>query len=334
MRRGGVGPAVCADQSGRRVAEQALAAERFGALARRSARGTGFGPRAVGTGRGVARSVVVGHRAARRSGAADHDRRPLRRSRRRAADGVGRYRAAAHRRRGRDADRRALRPDAARAQRSVVGRTTSCRAPTRCDCHYERRAAARDVHRGHSRRRGRRGRARGAIAPGTERPVDGLRRGAAWREAVALGFGRDRSCWRADAATSLARGAAVAALGEAMRIWAAGHLEKAERSRARDRTAGCRHPLYVGSSVIALGVAIAAASARRRGAGALHGRDDHGGDPTEEAFLRAGSARLRRLPRVAASRWRAASAGDARCATREHRAVAGAGALASALLAC
>jgi protein-S-isoprenylcysteine O-methyltransferase Ste14 len=56
-------------------------------------------------------------------------------------------------------------------------------------------------------------------------------------------------------------GLAIAILGEAIRLWASGHLEK---SREVTRTGPYRwtaHPLYVGSSVMALGVVVAAHSA-------------------------------------------------------------------------
>lgn len=60
---------------------------------------------------------------------------------------------------------------------------------------------------------------------------------------------------------SVAWGAAVAALGEALRIWAAGHLEKGREVTSSGPYALTRHPLYLGSSLIALGLAVASASA-------------------------------------------------------------------------
>ena len=59
---------------------------------------------------------------------------------------------------------------------------------------------------------------------------------------------------------TLAVGAAVALLGEAIRIWAAGHLEKGREVTASGPYAFTRHPLYLGSSLIALGLVIAAAN--------------------------------------------------------------------------
>lgn len=56
-------------------------------------------------------------------------------------------------------------------------------------------------------------------------------------------------------------GLIVASLGEAFRIWAAGHLEKSREVTRSGPYRVTRHPLYVGSSLIALGVVIAANSA-------------------------------------------------------------------------
>ena len=59
---------------------------------------------------------------------------------------------------------------------------------------------------------------------------------------------------------SLLWGAAVAIAGELVRIWAAGHLEKG-REVTRSGTYGfTRHPLYFGSTLIGIGLAIASAS--------------------------------------------------------------------------
>ena len=62
-------------------------------------------------------------------------------------------------------------------------------------------------------------------------------------------------CW-----TSLAWGLPIAALGEALRIWAAGHLEKSREVTRSGPYRWLRHPLYVGSSLMAAGLAIAAGS--------------------------------------------------------------------------
>jgi protein-S-isoprenylcysteine O-methyltransferase Ste14 len=61
-------------------------------------------------------------------------------------------------------------------------------------------------------------------------------------------------------ARSLAFGAVVAAIGEAVRGWAAGHLEKGREVTRSGPYGLTRHPLYLGSSLIGIGLAIASAS--------------------------------------------------------------------------
>lgn len=56
---------------------------------------------------------------------------------------------------------------------------------------------------------------------------------------------------------SLAIGAAIACVGEAIRIWAAGHLEKSREVTKSGPYRFTRHPLYVGSSIMGLGLAVA-----------------------------------------------------------------------------
>ena len=60
---------------------------------------------------------------------------------------------------------------------------------------------------------------------------------------------------------TLGVGGFVAVMGEAVRIWAAGHLEKGREVTTSGPYAFSRHPLYVGSSLIGVGLAIASASA-------------------------------------------------------------------------
>jgi protein-S-isoprenylcysteine O-methyltransferase Ste14 len=68
--------------------------------------------------------------------------------------------------------------------------------------------------------------------------------------------------WLADPTrVSFQVGGAVAILGEALRVWAAGHLEKGREVTSSGPYAFTRHPLYLGSTVIGVGLAIAAASA-------------------------------------------------------------------------
>jgi len=59
---------------------------------------------------------------------------------------------------------------------------------------------------------------------------------------------------------SLLWGMLLAAAGEAVRLWAAGHLEKGREVTRSGPYRFSRHPLYVGSTVIACGITVAAAS--------------------------------------------------------------------------
>jgi hypothetical protein len=59
---------------------------------------------------------------------------------------------------------------------------------------------------------------------------------------------------------SLLLGLPPALLGEALRVWASGHIEKTRRLATGGPYAHSRNPLYVGSVLIALGVAVACAS--------------------------------------------------------------------------
>ena len=52
-------------------------------------------------------------------------------------------------------------------------------------------------------------------------------------------------------------GLLIAFFGEAVRIWAAGHLEKGREVTRSGPYRWMRHPLYVGSSILALGIVIA-----------------------------------------------------------------------------
>lgn len=55
---------------------------------------------------------------------------------------------------------------------------------------------------------------------------------------------------------SLVAGAAIGLAGEAIRIWAAGHLEKSREVTTSGPYRFTRHPLYLGSSIMALGIAV------------------------------------------------------------------------------
>jgi protein-S-isoprenylcysteine O-methyltransferase Ste14 len=63
--------------------------------------------------------------------------------------------------------------------------------------------------------------------------------------------------WLATPTTqSLALGAIVAMLGESIRLWAAGHLEKSKEVTQSGPYRYTRHPLYLGSSLIGIGMAV------------------------------------------------------------------------------
>ena len=61
-------------------------------------------------------------------------------------------------------------------------------------------------------------------------------------------------------ARALTIGAGIAAFGEAIRIWAAGHLEKGREVTSSGPYRFTRHPLYMGSTIIGVGLAVASAS--------------------------------------------------------------------------
>jgi hypothetical protein len=85
----------------------------------------------------------------------------------------------------------------------------------------------------------------------------------------------------------MAWGAAIAAAGESLRIWAAGHLNKSREVTASGPYRWLAHPLYVGSSIMGAGLAIACNSAIVAGIIALYlGVTLTAAIKSEEAFLR------------------------------------------------
>jgi protein-S-isoprenylcysteine O-methyltransferase Ste14 len=87
------------------------------------------------------------------------------------------------------------------------------------------------------------------------------------------------STWRA--------GLMVAAIGEAVRVWAAGHLEKSREVTRSGPYRWTRHPLYAGSTLIALGVVIASNSVTVALLAVVYMTATLGAAVrTEEAFLR------------------------------------------------
>jgi protein-S-isoprenylcysteine O-methyltransferase Ste14 len=82
------------------------------------------------------------------------------------------------------------------------------------------------------------------------------------RARVPLGFASGLAVlWFAQPTPMLLEiGLPIALLGEALRIWAAGHLEKSREVTQSGPYRIFRHPLYVGSSVMGVGLAVAAGS--------------------------------------------------------------------------
>ena len=88
-------------------------------------------------------------------------------------------------------------------------------------------------------------------------------------------------------APTLIAGAVIGVLGESIRLWAAGHLEKSREVTRSGPYRYTRHPLYVGSTVMAIGVAIGAGSWVVAALVALYmGSTIGAAVRTEEAFLR------------------------------------------------
>lgn len=82
------------------------------------------------------------------------------------------------------------------------------------------------------------------------------------RRRVALGFlcGVAALVLARPTRDSLIAGAAVVAAGEAIRVWAAGHLEKSREVTTSGPYRFTRHPLYLGSAIITLGFVMASRS--------------------------------------------------------------------------
>lgn len=56
-------------------------------------------------------------------------------------------------------------------------------------------------------------------------------------------------------------GGVIAVFGESIRVWAAGHLEKSKEVTSSGPYRYTRHPLYLGSSLIGIGIAVVANNA-------------------------------------------------------------------------
>jgi protein-S-isoprenylcysteine O-methyltransferase Ste14 len=126
---------------------------------------------------------------------------------------------------------------------------------------------------------------------------------------------------------SVGIGMAVAAAGEAVRVWAAGHLEKGREVTSSGPYRFTGHPLYLGSTLIGIGFAVAADSAVVAVIAVLYL------GLTLGAAIRSEEAALRAKFGAEYAEYRAGHADASRAArrfslaralrNREHRAVAG-----------
>jgi protein-S-isoprenylcysteine O-methyltransferase Ste14 len=87
--------------------------------------------------------------------------------------------------------------------------------------------------------------------------ADPARRLARWRVRLGYILGVAAFWLASPTPRSLLSGAIVGAAGEALRIWAAGHLEKGREVTSSGPYAFSRHPLYVGSILLGAGFALA-----------------------------------------------------------------------------
>src|SRR3990167_4661683 len=282
--------------------------------------------RVVGTRLGAARAG--GRARERRRGAAvaeDIDHRPPGAHSRSDADDLGRHRSDPRRRGPRHAHRRHLRPDPPVAQRTVGARRHHHLARRRLPVPSSSPLHARsDVP---ARHRGARSTGRGR-APARRRMIAALA-----RLRVTLGFACGALVlWLAEpTGTTIAAGTAIAIAGEGLRVWSSGHLNKAREVTVSGPYRWFAHPLYVGSSVMGVGLAVASNSVAVGGVIALYlAVTLTAAIRNEEAFLRRTFGdrydRYRRgrpgVDAVAADAHRRFSLAQA-TANREHRALVG-----------
>jgi protein-S-isoprenylcysteine O-methyltransferase Ste14 len=136
---------------------------------------------------------------------------------------------------------------------------------------------------------------------------------------------------------TIAIGMSIAVLGEAIRIWAAGHLYKSREVTSSGPYRFVGHPLYLGSSIMGFGLAVACNSVLVAALVVLYlATTITAAIKSEEAFLRrhfgeqyelyrSGVAEQRRSPGARRRRFSVRQA----LANREHRAILG---LAGAIL--
>lgn len=81
---------------------------------------------------------------------------------------------------------------------------------------------------------------------------------ARWRVFLGFVFAAVALWLATPTSTTLAIGAVIAVTGELLRLWAAGHLEKSKEVTRSGPYRYTRHPLYLGSTLLGIGFAIAA----------------------------------------------------------------------------
>ena len=84
---------------------------------------------------------------------------------------------------------------------------------------------------------------------------------ARWRVTLGFVFAAVVLWLATPSPNSLMIGAAIAIVGESIRTWAAGHLEKSKEVTRSGPYRYTRHPLYLGSSLIGIGMAVVANNA-------------------------------------------------------------------------
>ncbi len=80
---------------------------------------------------------------------------------------------------------------------------------------------------------------------------------ARWRVTLGFIFGALALGLARPSRVSLIAGIPIALAGEALRVWAAGHLEKSREVTTSGPYRWTRHPLYVGSTLLGIGLATA-----------------------------------------------------------------------------
>jgi hypothetical protein len=106
---------------------------------------------------------------------------------------------------------------------------------------------------------------------------------------IALGFifGVTVLWLAAPTGTTITGGVAIALVGESIRLWAAGHLNKSREVTSSGPYRWFAHPLYVGSSIMGVGLAVASGRALVAALIALYlGATLTAAIKSEEAFLR------------------------------------------------